>query len=172
MRAMSGPWRTLALAAGFWMIFAPLAPARGAGDEAPPPAKPAPKADKPPAEATKPNGRKIELKLVIAGLSAEGCEVEVKPGNPTVEFKPQTLRVPSNGHATVTLKDVELRGADRHCTFAVVVREKDHPPKTIYRGFRLPAESTVGRSTTTSFACFLSSASRIAELQDEGRTRR
>lgn len=181
MRATSGPWRALALAAGFWMAFAFPAPAPGADDgpATPPPTKPAPKADKAaaePAVATespkKSKGRKIELKLVIAGLGAEGCEVEVKPGNPAVEFKPQTLRVPSNGRAAVTLKDVELLGVDRNCTFAVVVREKDQAPKTIYRGFRIPTATASSRSGALSFTCFLSSASRIAELQSESRTRR
>lgn len=182
MRATSGSWRALALAAGFWLVFVTPGSALGAGDgdAAAPSPEPALKAEKPQAESTAPEpkiaaksqGRKIELKLVIAGLGSEGCEVEVKPGNPAVEFKPQTFRVPSNGRASVTLKDVELLGVDRNCTFAVVVREKDHDPKTIYRGFRLPTDSASKRSGALSFTCFLSSASRIAELQSEGRTRR
>jgi len=178
MRTTSGPWRALALAAGLWMAFASPAPALGAGDDAAPSPKPAPKTETPPAESTavepaaRSKGRKVELKLVIAGLGAEGCEVEVKPGNPAIEFEPQTFRVPSNGRAAVTLKDVELLGVDRNCTFAVVVREKDQAPKTIYRGFRLPTGPASKRSGDLSFTCFLSSASRIAELQSDDRARR
>jgi len=170
MRATSGPWRALALAAGFWIVSAPAGAALGDETPAPPPKpKPAPAAK----SSAKSQGRKIELKLVIAGLGAEGCEVEVKPGNPRIDFEPQTLRVPSNGRASVTLKDVELLGMDRNCAFAVVVREKGQDPKTIYRGFRLPAESSQSRPGSLSFTCFLSSASRIAELQQsDGRTRR
>jgi len=178
MRATTGSWRALALAFGFWIVSIPADVA--IGDEAvASPRKPAPGANKAPAKpaadesATKPKNREIELKLVIAGLGAEGCEVEVKPGNRTVDFKPQTFRVPSNGRASATLKDVELRGVDRYCAFAVVVREKGQEPKTIYRGFRLPSESSPNRDGALSFTCFLSSASRIAELQEaDDRTRR
>lgn len=176
MRATPGPWRAFALALGFWIVSTPAGASMG-DESVAPPSKPAAETAKPPTDsnAVAPPAKskidQIELKLVIAGLSGEGCEVEVKPGNPRVDFKPQTFRVPSNGRASVTLKDVELLGMDRNCAFAVVVREKGQDPKTIYRGFRLPAESSAGRAGALSFTCFLSSASRIAELERaDGRT--
>src|SRR5262249_34351123 len=86
------------------------------------------------------NRQPVELNLMIAGLGKSGCEVEVKPGNRSCRFKPQEQHVNSVGKVSFVFKDVELRGADRNCAFAITVREAGQAPKTIYRGFRLSAK--------------------------------
>jgi hypothetical protein len=97
----------------------------------------------------------VQLNLVIAGLGTEGCDVEVKPANAGCKFRPTSAEhVPSDGRATIKLRDVELRGADKTCTMAITVREPGQPPQTIYRGFR-PGSSKTG--TIPSFTCYVSS---------------
>jgi hypothetical protein len=97
----------------------------------------------------------IQLDLVIAGLGTEGCDVEVKPANAGCRFRPSSAQhVPSDGRATIKLRDVELRGADKTCIMAITVREPGQPSQTIYRGFR-PGSSKTG--TIPSFTCYVSS---------------
>jgi hypothetical protein len=116
-----------------------------------------------PASGSQPEKRKdsasnlptIKLDLRIAGLGREGCDVEVKPANPSCKFRPfPTRHVDSDGHALVELRDVELRGADKTCAMAITVREPGQPPQTFYRGFRT-ASTKAG--SVPSFTCFLSS---------------
>ena len=53
----------------------------------------------------------IQLDLAIAGLGADGCDVEVKPANPSCKFRPSpSQHVDSLGHTKIELHDVELRG--------------------------------------------------------------
>jgi hypothetical protein len=103
----------------------------------------------------------IELNLVIAGLGREGCDVDVKPANPGCKFRASSQQhVPSEGRATLSLRDVEIRGADHTCTVAITVREPGQAPKTIYRGFRLAtptATPPLAASAIPSFTCYLSS---------------
>jgi len=124
----------------------------------------------------------VQLNLVIAGLSREGCDIEVKPGNASCKFNALNERgaagrqhVSSEGRAKLQLRDVELRSADRTCTVAITVREPGQPVKTIYRGFRLAARpDAAGSSTTTAvpiFTCYLSSPSKLARA-DESRSRK
>jgi hypothetical protein len=98
---------------------------------------------------------KVQLHLAIAGLGAEGCDVEVKPANPSCKFRPSPSKhVSSDGHATIELSDVELRGADKTCTMAITVREPGQLPQTVYRGFRL---SSPKPGIVPNFTCFISS---------------
>jgi hypothetical protein len=97
----------------------------------------------------------IQLNLAIEGLGTEGCDVEVRPANPSCKFRPSPKKhVASDGHATVELRDVELRGADKTCSMAITVREPGREPQTIYRGFRA-ASAKAG--SVPSFTCFISS---------------
>ena len=163
----------LAMAAGAWII--PASPCF-AEDKKPAPAPKAEKpADAPTAEGEKAEksesskkGRSVELRLVIGGLGREGCEVEVKPGNPACRFKKQSRHVGSDGKLTLRIREVELRGVDRNCTFAITMREKGQSPKTVYRGFRVVAPDSTSERTE-SFTCFMSSPSKVAGLESEGR---
>jgi hypothetical protein len=121
-----------------------------------------------------PNYQSVQLNLVIAGLGREGCDVDIKPGNRGCRFQPVSRHISSQGKATLALRDIELRSADRNCTFAITVRESGQAPKTIYRGFRVPLRSTTTPDSTTipSFTCFMSSPSKLAKLEEASRTRR
>ena len=119
---------------------------------------------------------------MIAGLSREGCDVEVKPANASCKFrvlndhgKESGQHVPTDGRAKLELRDVELRGADRTVTVAITVRERGQETRTIYRGFRLrPRSQAAGSSHTLdvpTFTCYLSSPSRVAKVE-ESRSRK
>jgi hypothetical protein len=97
----------------------------------------------------------IQIVLAVAGLGSEGCDVEIKPANPSCKFRsPAPQHVPSSGQVKINLRDVELRGADKTCTIAITVREPGQPAQTIYRGFR-PGSFKSG--PVPSFACYISS---------------
>ncbi len=119
--------------------------------------KDAPKSGSPP-EKRKGSGSyfpTIQLNLAVAGLGAEGCDVEVKPANAGCAFRPSlVVHIPAKGTASIKLRDVELRGADKTCTMAITIREPGQPPRTIYRGFR-PGSSKSG--SVPKFACYISS---------------
>jgi hypothetical protein len=140
-------------------------------DRADRPASEAPKAAE--AEPASPDSQAVKLKLLIAGLGRDGCDVEVKPGNRSCKFKTQVQHVGSPGELSFQFKDVEVRGADRNCTFAITVREAGQSAKTIYRGFRLPAHGPKDEaaSVVQSFTCFMNSPSKLADLQRTDRTR-
>jgi hypothetical protein len=115
----------------------------------------------------------LELNLMIAGLGRDGCDVEVKPGNRSSRFQPQVQHVGSHGKSTLVFRDIELRGADRTCTFAITLREAGQEARTIYRGFRIVSRSDSARSPSglQSFTCFMSSPSKLARLERSDRFR-
>jgi len=121
-----------------------------------------------------PNTQTVELNLLIAGLAQDGCEVEIKPGNRSCRFQPQRLRVESQGKAKFMFRDIELRGADRNCTFAITVHETGQASRTIYRGFRIGSRLTPGPASqgAQSFTCYMNSPSKLAGLERTGQTRR
>ncbi len=145
--------------------------AQGQPQAAVPPEPPAPTS-----QSTSPEGRikSVQLNLVVAGLTPDGCDIEVKPGNASCRFrvfndagKESRQHVPSSGRAQIELRDVELRGADRTVTVALIVRERGQGSRTIYRGFRLPAREKAaagGNAAATApiataapaFTCYLS----------------
>jgi hypothetical protein len=123
----------------------------------------------------------VQLNLKIAGLSAEGCDVQVKPGNASCKFRARydqrledRQHVPADGSANLELRDVELRGADRTFTIAITICEPGQSPKTFYRGFRLANKTEAGKTSrpgsVPAFTCFLSSPSKLAKA-DESRAR-
>jgi hypothetical protein len=117
--------------------------------------------------------RAVELNLMIAGLGHDGCDIEVKPGTRSCRFQPKVVHVASHGKANLVFRDVECRGADRNCTFAITVREAGQVPRTIYRGFRIPNRVDPAHPTAPpSFTCFMTSPSKLAGLERPDRTRR
>ena len=124
---------------------------------APPRAAPSPAAPSAPATIYK-----VKLALSVAGLTARGCDVEVKPAHPGCTFKPVVEHVGSDGLATLLLQDVRTVSADRDCSFAITIREEGLPPRTTYRGLQLS-----NRRTSTApqvLNCILSSPSRLARM--------
>ncbi len=96
----------------------------------------------------------MRLNLAVEGLGAAGCEIEVKPANAGCRFQAgPASHVASDGRANITLRDVEIRGADKMCTVAITVREPGQPAVTIYRGYRV---SSIKPGTVPTFPCFVS----------------
>lgn len=123
--------------------------------------------------AQPPVAQPVELNLLIAGLRRDGCEVEVKPGNRSTRFQPQSQHIGATGKASFVFRDIEVRGADRNCTFAITTRESGQAPRTIYRGYRIASRITPGTSPTAaqSFTCYMNSPSKLAGLDRQDRNR-
>jgi hypothetical protein len=120
----------------------------------------------------------VQLNLVIAGLGRTGCDVEIKPGNASCRFRAVGQKgaggrhhVAPEGKASLELRDVLLRGADRTCTVAITVHESGQGPKTVYRGFRVPSRSADEAKSVPVFTCYVNSPSKLAKGTDS-RTRR
>ncbi len=131
------------------------------------------KAKNPDPQAPPRAGQAVDLTLLIAGLGRDGCDVEIKPGNRNCRFSPQTQHVRSQGKASFHFRDVELRGADHNCSFAITVREPGQSARTIYRGFRM-APSTAARAASrpaNAFTCYMNSPSKLAAVEKTDRTR-
>jgi hypothetical protein len=171
---------TLVLSAGSTVLLDPAVRAQQPGPEAEPtraeaPNRPQSKPDAGGADKSPqtPGGQPLELNLLIAGLRRDGCEVEVKPGNRGTRFQPQTQHIGAAGKASFVFRDIEIRGADHNCSFAITMRETGQAPKTIYRGFRITSRVTPGTSPTAiqSFTCYMNSPSKLAGLDRSDRTR-
>jgi hypothetical protein len=117
----------------------------------------------------------LELTLIIAGLGQEGCEIEVKPGNRGSRFQPQHKHVGAKGEARFLFKDIELRGADHNCTFAITLEESKQASRTIYRGFRVIPRGKAAVATvatpTPSFTCYMNAPSKLARLERSSQIR-
>ena len=177
---------TVVLAAGASVLLGLVAWAQKTGaDQAPPEAgsQVAPKPAARPAETSSSREAKgeashmhcLELTLIIAGLGQEGCEIEVKPGNRGSRFQAQRKHVGAKGEAHFLFKDIELRGADHNCTFAITLEEKKQASRTIYRGFRViprgTSASTAGVTAIPSFTCYMNAPSKLARLEHPNQIR-
>ena len=177
---------TLVLVAGTSVLLGLAARAqKTSADQAPPEAgsQVAPKPAARPAETSPSREAKgegshmhcLELNLIIAGLGQEGCEIEVKPGNRGSRFQAQHKHVGAKGEAHFLFKDIELRGADHNCTFAITLEEKKQASRTIYRGFRVvPRGAAAGTTVATavpSFTCYMNAPSKLARLEHPNQIR-
>ena len=148
-------------------IFACDAQDSGRG---PNPATQATASDAAPDETPEPaRTQAVKLVLRIAGLSASGCDVEIKPATPVCRFRPLKRHVGASGELdNILIKDLEVRGADRNVSFAITVNEQGQKPRTILRGFRLAARPNGEKtpSATPAFVCWLSSPSKLARLEE------
>jgi hypothetical protein len=148
-------------------------------DQEPRQSAPPPPTASRPADAPIPT---VRLNLVIAGLGRAGCDVEVKPGNASCRFRVLSGKgvegrqhVPSTGTATVELREIEIRNADKICTVSITVHEPGQEKKTVYRGFRVGSrpsgKASSAAAAVPTFTCFLSSPSKLARV-DNARTRK
>lgn len=166
-------WKVWTLAAGF-MTASAFVPSLF-GQEAAANTQPKEKAKA--ADAAGAKSRTIELHLALSsGSGSKGCKIEVKPANASCHFAAQTIEVPAGSTKAVkekvTLKDVEIRGADRNLAVAITIREADGTAKTVYRGYRVAAE--LKPSQVEQFTCWMTSPSRSAVVAapDPAPTRR
>jgi hypothetical protein len=121
-----------------------------------------------PAETKKPAANpkatyKVILDLGISGLSAKGCDVQIKPAHPGCKFEPVSRHIGEGGKAEIEIKDIESSSADRDCTFAITVREAGQTEKVVRRGLRLKTAGT----TAQTLSCFFSSPSKLAKAEKE-----
>jgi hypothetical protein len=111
----------------------------------------------------------VKLLLRIAGLSRDGCNVEIKPAHPGCSFRTRSTHVDEKGLAEIAFEDVKSQSADRDCTFAITIREAGQPERTVMRGLRLGSGQT---AEPRSLECFLSSPSRLARTNEKAAPKR
>lgn len=121
----------------------------------------------------KPGAYAVRMRLTVAGLGRNGCDVDVNPGNRSCRFRTQTVHVNSDGVVKLLFRDVELRGADRNCMFSITLREPGQDSRTVYRGFRIASKSNdpPSKQPVQSFTCFVNSPSKLAGMDLPGQTR-
>jgi hypothetical protein len=115
---------------------------------------------------------KVQLDLAIAGLGEKGCDVTVKAGGPGCKFKTVTKHIGSSGKSQIILENVETHSADHDCTFAITVKEAEHPDKIVHRGLRLSKPIEGRPSRTPVLSCYISSPSKVERAEREDRVRR
>jgi hypothetical protein len=113
--------------------------------------------------------QKVILSLRLDGLSANGGDIEIKPGHAgcrfeTIKFQTKTHPKSFDGKIYLDPIEVESLGADRNCSFAITLKEAGQPDKTVHRTLRLvaPAELKAADAKTAKpqeLTCYLSSNS-------------
>jgi hypothetical protein len=133
-------------------------------------AAPAPPADDPVAPRT------IRLDLAIDGLGADGCDVEIKPGDASCQFKPGAAKyqdkagnpyhISSRGKEIIELDAVRTTSADRFCIFEITVREPGQEPATVRRGLRLSNTAPGLTPPPQTLTCYFRSPSKLARANE------
>ncbi len=109
--------------------------------------------------------QKVELLVMFAGLSADGGDVEIKPGNAGCKF--DTIKFKTKGHPR-TMKDgkikldpidVETKNADGYCSFAITLKEPGQPDKIVRRSVRLKPAEPDKPAKPVEMTCFINSNS-------------
>jgi hypothetical protein len=109
--------------------------------------------------------QKVNLSINVAGLSAKGGEIEIKPGNAGCRFetiKFQTKNHPrktSDGWIILDSIDVETLSADRNCSFSITLKEAGQPDKNVRRILRITSAVEGKPLAPQSLTCFISSNS-------------
>ena len=127
--------------------------------DTPEPATQAPLAPATAGPKTPGDSRRLKLELRIAGLTSQGCDVEIKPSHAGCAFRSLTKHVDMKGWLDVVLDDVQSRNADRDCTFAITIKETGQPVRTTHRVLQLKPPGAANAQTMT---VYLSSPSKLA----------
>jgi hypothetical protein len=113
----------------------------------------------------------VVLDMRIAGLTRDGCDIEIKPGHAGCQFKPVVEHITSSGTKLIHLKEIRVQNVNRDCAFAITIREPGQAVKTIHRGFRIPLPDANRPNSVASLMCCLNSPSKLARMEG-ARTRR
>ncbi len=118
--------------------------------------------------------QKVKLSLRFDGLSAEGGEIEIRPGHAACRFqtiKFQTKDHPRSVDGKISLDPIEVEtlSAGRDCSFAITLREPGQPDKTVRRNIRIVPTPEGKTAAPQSLTCFISSHSLnpVASKADE-----
>jgi hypothetical protein len=108
--------------------------------------------------------QKVKLSLRLDGLSAQGGEIEIKPGHAACRFetiKFQTKDHPRSVDGKIALDPIEVEtlSADRDCSFAITLKEPGQPDKTVRRNIRIVPTPDGKPASPQMLTCFISSNS-------------
>jgi hypothetical protein len=117
------------------------------------------------ADEPNPIRRKVALTLKFEGLSPQGGEVEIKPGNAACRF--ESIKFQTKGHPRSSTDgrinldpiDVETFSADRDCSFAITLKEPGLPEKKVRRILRITPTPDGKPAPPQLLTCFISSTS-------------
>ena len=127
--------------------------------------------------AQEPVASTVQLRIQINGVSSDGCKVRIRPGHPGCKFQPVERQVQGYaGGEAVQLDPISLVastiGADRDCSFEIILEEPGQPPRKFRRGMRLnPPEPEESEAKLQTLTVYLSTAS-LAARELPGRIRR
>src|SRR5262245_46518501 len=125
-----------------------------------------------PGASDSPVENRVQLELLIAGLGADGCTIEIKPGHAACQFKAVEKTIDRVVGDPIRLEPIPIlaqaRGADRDCSFAITIKEPGQPPKTVRRGLRLAVQEPGQPTPVQSLRCYLNTPS-MASMDDTRR---
>jgi hypothetical protein len=110
--------------------------------------------------------QRVQISVVVAGLSTQGCDVEIKPKHGGCQFRPVRTHIASEGMAVVLLKDVKNYSADREGAFEIAIQEPGQAKRTFTRGGRLAPPGSV-----SSLTWYFNSPSKIARAEQTSERR-
>ena len=121
--------------------------------------------------------RKVALSLKFDGLSPQGGEVEIKPGNAGCKF--ETIKFQTKGHprassdGRINLDPIEVQifSADRDCSFAITLKEPGLPDKTVRRVLTIIPATDAKQPTPQTMTCFISSTSLDPQIGKAGESK-
>jgi hypothetical protein len=124
-----------------------------------------------------PTKRKVALTLKFDGLSPQGGEVEIKPGNAGCKF--ETIKFQTKGHPRGTSDgrinldpiEVETLTADRDCSFAITLKEPGLPDKKVRRVLTIIPATEAKPATPQTMTCFISSTSLDPQVGKAGESK-
>ena len=117
------------------------------------------------ADEPAPAKQKVALSLKFDGLSAQGGEIEIKPGNAGCKFETMKFqtkghpRTDSSGRINLDPFEIETQSADRNCSFSITLKEPGQPDKTVRRTLRITPSPEGKSPVPQSLTCFISSNS-------------
>jgi hypothetical protein len=118
----------------------------------------------------------VDLVLQISGLGPEGGEIEVRPGHGACKFEPVVRKLQKAPSGSVVITNpvsilAESQGADRDCSFAIIIKEPGKAPRKYVRGLRLSPEVAGQALPKQKMTCYLSTPSLAAKSEGETRKR-
>jgi hypothetical protein len=129
-----------------------------------------------PSRGEEPVTNTVHLRLLITGLSGDGCTLAIRPSHPGCRFEPVERKIVGGSrNGMIELQPIDLNavslGADRDCSFTITLNEPGQPSRIYHRGIRLLPPGPDGKMAAQTVKVYLTSPS-LAAREEESRSRR